>query len=69
MKKANLDVVKNVIQQSRLSNKMVAEAFGYKDVDNLNVAFLDTFGMSVSEFRQRCKSQTSSRPMEEAKAC
>ena len=55
MKKANLEVVKTVIQKSKLPNKMVAEAFGYDNVDTLNVEFLDTFGMTVAEFRQRCK--------------
>ncbi len=60
MKKANLEVVKTVIAQSKLTNKMVAEAFGFKDIDTLNVEFLNTFGMSVAEFRQRCKEQPSS---------
>jgi YesN/AraC family two-component response regulator len=55
MQKAKIEVIKKVIQQSRLTNKMVAEAFGYDNVDNLNVEFLDTFGETVTEFRERCK--------------
>jgi transcriptional regulator GlxA family with amidase domain len=58
MTKAKLEIVKKVIQQSRLSNKMVAEAFGYKNADNLNVEFLDTFGFTLTEFRERCKQAT-----------
>ena len=58
MKKADLNVVKTVIAQSKLTNKMVAEAFGFKDTESLNVEFLDNFGMTLTEFRQRCKTQT-----------
>ncbi|MDX1343619.1 MAG: hypothetical protein R3309_06710 [Reinekea sp.] len=56
MNKDKLEVVKNVIQTSHLTNKMVAEAFGFSSADALNVEFLNTFGMSVAEFRERCKS-------------
>ena len=59
MQKAKIEVIKKVIQQSRLTNKMVAEAFGYDSVDNLNVEFLDTFGETVTEFRERCKANQS----------
>lgn len=58
MKKANLEVVKNVIEKSKLPNRMVAEAFGYDNEETLNIEFLDSFGMTVAEFRQRCKAQT-----------
>lgn len=68
MKKADLEVVKTVIAKSRLTNKMVAEAFGFKDSDTLNVEFLNTFGMSVAEFRQHCKTQPLSEPEQDANA-
>ncbi len=50
-----LKMVKEVIEHSKLPNMMVAEAFGFKDEKDLNIEFLDCFGMSVSEFRKNCR--------------
>lgn len=55
MKKAELEVVKTVIEKSRLTNQMVAEAFGFENSDALKVEFLNTYGETVAEFRKRCK--------------
>jgi transcriptional regulator GlxA family with amidase domain len=66
MSKANLAVVKSVIETSHLTNKMVAEAFGYESADALNIEFLNSFGMSVAEFRQRCKEAPDSDLQQEA---
>jgi len=65
MENLKLKMIKEVIETSNLPNAVVADAFGFKDVKDLNIEFIDTFGMSVSEFRKHCREMSKSEKVED----
>lgn len=53
MNPTDLEKLKGVVERSRLTPRMLADAFGYDSADALNSAFAEAFGESIEAYRER----------------